>query len=272
MSLTLSRRSFLAGSTFSPQEPQGCPSARAQGKPVRIGLLTVKTGPLAAGRHPDGAGHAPLPQGPEQHAGRPQGRARRRRHRRQPGGRQDQDPGAGRARQRRHDLRAARRLRAPRHHRLRRAGQDADPEPRRRRGHDAAQAQSLLRPRLRHLGPEHARAGRLRREGAEVQERDHDRGRLRLRPRADGRLPARLRGRGRPGREEAVAADRDPRLHALPRADQRGGRGRPGLRRLEPAQVHEAVPGPGAEAAGAGRRAGRATTRCSRASATRRSA
>ena len=33
--------------------------AFAQGKPVKIGLLTVKTGPLAAGRHPDGAGASP---------------------------------------------------------------------------------------------------------------------------------------------------------------------------------------------------------------------
>ena len=75
-----------------------------------------------------------------------------------PAGTKIEDAGAGRARQRRHDLRAARRLRAPRHHRLRRAGEDADPEPRRRRGHDAAAAQPLLRPRLRHVGPEHVPA------------------------------------------------------------------------------------------------------------------
>jgi len=48
MSLTLSRRSFLAGS--STVLAAGLPTrARAQSKPVRIGLLTVKTGPLAAG-------------------------------------------------------------------------------------------------------------------------------------------------------------------------------------------------------------------------------
>jgi branched-chain amino acid transport system substrate-binding protein len=47
MSLTLSRRSFLAGSTVL---AAGLPTrARAQSKPIRIGLLTVKTGPLAAG-------------------------------------------------------------------------------------------------------------------------------------------------------------------------------------------------------------------------------
>jgi branched-chain amino acid transport system substrate-binding protein len=49
MSLTLSRRSFLAGSTALAAGAAGLPTARAQGKPVRIGLLTVKTGPLAAG-------------------------------------------------------------------------------------------------------------------------------------------------------------------------------------------------------------------------------
>lgn len=49
MSLTLSRRSFLAGSTVL-AAGAGLPTrARAQSKPVRIGLLTVKTGPLAAG-------------------------------------------------------------------------------------------------------------------------------------------------------------------------------------------------------------------------------
>ena len=47
MSLTLSRRSFLTGSTLL---AAGLPTrARAQAKPIRIGLLTVKTGPLAAG-------------------------------------------------------------------------------------------------------------------------------------------------------------------------------------------------------------------------------
>src|SRR5689334_23526054 len=46
----ITRRSFLAGSTVlaagAVMRPTG---ARAQSKPVRIGLLTVKTGPLAAG-------------------------------------------------------------------------------------------------------------------------------------------------------------------------------------------------------------------------------
>ena len=50
MSLTLSRRSLLAGSTILVAGAAGLPTrARAQSKPIRIGLLTVKTGPLAAG-------------------------------------------------------------------------------------------------------------------------------------------------------------------------------------------------------------------------------
>jgi len=50
MSLTLSRRSFLAGSTVLAAGAVARPTrARAQSKPIRIGLLTVKTGPLAAG-------------------------------------------------------------------------------------------------------------------------------------------------------------------------------------------------------------------------------
>jgi len=47
MSPTLSRRSFLAGSAaLAAARPV---LARAQSKPIRIGLLTVKTGPLAQG-------------------------------------------------------------------------------------------------------------------------------------------------------------------------------------------------------------------------------
>jgi branched-chain amino acid transport system substrate-binding protein len=47
MSVRLTRRKFLAGTTaLAATLPM---RARAQGKPVKIGLLTVKTGPLAAG-------------------------------------------------------------------------------------------------------------------------------------------------------------------------------------------------------------------------------
>jgi branched-chain amino acid transport system substrate-binding protein len=46
MSLRISRRSFLQGTAAV---ALASPPAFAQGKPVKIGLLTVKTGPLAAG-------------------------------------------------------------------------------------------------------------------------------------------------------------------------------------------------------------------------------
>ena len=46
MSVTLSRRTFLVGTALAAARPM---PAVAQPKPVRIGLLTVKTGPLAQG-------------------------------------------------------------------------------------------------------------------------------------------------------------------------------------------------------------------------------
>jgi len=46
MAVTFTRRAFLAGSAAAIAMPA---PAFAQGKPVKIGLLTVKTGPLAAG-------------------------------------------------------------------------------------------------------------------------------------------------------------------------------------------------------------------------------
>jgi len=46
MALTLTRRTFLAGAALAAALPR---PVRAQSKPVRIGLLTVKTGPLAQG-------------------------------------------------------------------------------------------------------------------------------------------------------------------------------------------------------------------------------
>src|SRR6195256_3478307 len=46
MSVKITRRSFLQGTAAVALAPA---PAFAQGKPVKIGLLTVKTGPLAAG-------------------------------------------------------------------------------------------------------------------------------------------------------------------------------------------------------------------------------
>ena len=166
MRAKLRRRTFLAG-TAAAALPM---PAIAQSKPIRIGLLTVKTGPLAQGGIQMEQGINLFLKDRNNMLGRPQGRAAGRRHRRQSRRHQDQGAGTDRARQRRHDLRPARRVRAARHHRLRRRAQDADPQPRRGRGHVAAQAQPVFRARLRHLGAEHARAGRLRRKGAEVQD------------------------------------------------------------------------------------------------------
>ena len=259
MAVRLDRRTFLAGGAAAATLPM---PAIAQNKPIRIGLLTVKTGPLAQGGIQMEQGVDAVPQGPQQHARRPQGRADGRRHRRQPRRHQDQGAGTDRARQRRHDLRPAGRVRAAGDLRLRRRAQDADPEPGRGRGHVAAQAQPVFRARLRHLGAEHAPAGRLRGEGAEVQERHHHQRGLRLRLRADGRLPARVRGRRRPRGEEAVAADRHARLHAVSRAAQRRRCGGAGLRRLQSAEVHEAVQGCRASRCRCSAAARRATMRC----------
>ena len=46
MPVTISRRGFLVGTALAATMPA---PASAQPKPLKIGLLTVKTGPLAAG-------------------------------------------------------------------------------------------------------------------------------------------------------------------------------------------------------------------------------
>ena len=202
MRAKLRRRSFLAG-TAAAALPM---PAIAQNKPIRIGLLTVKTGPLAQGgiqmeqgtnlflkdRNNMLAGRkVELMVGDT--GGNPAGTKTKAQELIE---RDNVDMIFG-------PLAAFELLAISR---LRRRAQDADPQPRRRRGHVAAQAQPVFRARLRHLGAEHASAGRLRREGAEVQERHHHQRGFRLRLRADGRLPARVRGCRRPGGEEAVAA------------------------------------------------------------------
>ena len=85
----------------------------------------------------------------------------------------------------------------------------------------------------------HASDGRLRGQGTQAQEsRHHHRG-LRLRLRADGRLPADLRGERRQDHQQDLAAAGHARLHAVRRADRGLRRRVPGLRRLEPAALHE---------------------------------
>ena len=187
----------------------------AQAAPFKLGLLTVKTGPLAQGGIQMEQGVVTwLKENNNTIAGRKVeffsadtgGN---------PGRHQDQGAGTGRARQGRHHPRAARGLRAAGDHRLHRAEQDSAAEPRRRRGHDAAPAQSVFPPRLGNLRAGDASDGGLRRQGVEAQARHLHLRRLRLRSRTDGRLPADLRGERRQDPQENLAAAGHAGLHAV---------------------------------------------------------
>ena len=217
--------------------------ARAQ-SPMRVGFLTVKTGPLASGGLQMEQGLTLyLKERNNTLAGRPvqvfTGDSRRRAR-----GRAHQDAGAGRARQHLVPDRAARDRRGARDRRLHPRQADPDALGRGRRGPHAAQGEPVVRARELDLGAVQLSDGRLRGQGAEVQARRDDRRRSRLRLRAQRRLPARLRGRGRQGGAEALAAAQRARLRHLHRAaqDQRR-RGLHGLRGLERAQVPAPVQG-----------------------------
>ena len=68
MTINSAAAQMLAGAAAAPAFPM--PSI-AQNAPMKIGLLTVKTGPLAAGGHARRGGHHDIPQGEELHlAGR----------------------------------------------------------------------------------------------------------------------------------------------------------------------------------------------------------
>ncbi len=125
------------------------PAVHAQAAPFKLGLLTVKTGPLAQGGIQMEQGMLTFLKETQQHARRPQGRVHLRRHRRQSGRHQDQGAGTGRARQGRRHPRAARRLRAAGDHRLHRAAQTPLISLAARRGHDPAPGQSVLHARRR---------------------------------------------------------------------------------------------------------------------------
>ena len=127
-------------------------------------------------------------------------------------------------------------------------------EPRRRRGHDATSPEPLFPARIGDLLSGHASDGGLRRQGTEAQAHDHGLRRFRLRLRADGWLPADLRGSRRPHPQKAVAADRDARLHALSGADRGLRRRVPGICRIKPVALHEAIRRGGSEIPGRDRR------------------
>ena len=167
MRAKLRRRTFLAGTAAAAALPM---PAIAQNKPIRIGLLTVKTGPLAQGgiqmeqginlflkdRNNMLAGRkVELLVGDT--GGNPAGTKTKAQELIE---RDNVDMIFGPL--------AAFELLAITDYVA--AAQDADPQPGRGRGHVAAQAQPVFRARLRHLGAEHACAGRLRGQGAEVQD------------------------------------------------------------------------------------------------------
>ena len=104
-----------------------------------------------------------------------------------------------------------------------------------------AHAESVSVARLGDLVAGDAADGALRGHRAQTQARLlHHRG-FRLRLRADRRLPGRVPEGRRLRRQQALAAAGDARLHALCGADQRLRRRLPGLCRLEPAALHEGL-------------------------------
>ena len=153
--------------------------------------------PAGAGRYPDGTGHPHLPEGEGQRARGPQDRVHLRRHRRQSGRRPHQGAGADRARQGQRHPRAARRLRTAGDHQLRARQRDAADQSRGGGRRHPARGQSVRDPSLGDVGAVLSRHGRLRGEGFEIPPRGADLGGLRVRLRADGRLPARVRGQWR---------------------------------------------------------------------------
>ena len=100
------------------------------------------------------------------------------------------------------------------------AAEDADAQPGGGRQPDAAHAQSVSAARLGDLVAGDAADGALRGDRAEAQARRLHRRGFRLRLRADGRLPGGVPEGRRLRRQQAVAAAGDARLHALYRADQ----------------------------------------------------
>ena len=145
-------------------------------------------------RHRHGARAQNVPAGAQLHHGGPQGRTVRRRQRRRPGAGAHQVPGTGRKGQDPGHDRSAGRVRGRCDRRPDPPVSDSQPVGGRGRGHDAAQAQSLVRARNVDLGAMRPADGRLLREKARLEARRGDRRRHRLRP-GDGRgFPARIRG------------------------------------------------------------------------------
>ena len=241
-------RSLVLAAGPGPSSPRGRPRRRGRSrsacscrKPVRS-PPTARTWPTASSSSSRSRGTAGRPRGEAHHRGR-RGQAG---HRARQGAEPRGEPGVPRA----HG--AALRRDRLRRRALPRREEDADHLPHRlRRGHHPAQAQPLHRPHRLVERPAVAPVRQVGLRQPRLQEDRDDRLRLRVRLGGRGRLPAHLRGGGRPGRAEALAAARDRGLRALPGpAPPRRGRD---LLRCSPAPTRSASPSsstkPGSRAA-----------------------
>jgi hypothetical protein len=147
--MTFNRRKVREGSAAArgPGALPFPPSCAAQSEPIRIGLLTIKTGRARLGG-------IDMERGPDHFSRRKNytlgGRKvtlTGRRHGRRAGAGAHQDAGAGGARARAGGGRPAGGVRGARDGRLHPQRADSDAADRRRRGHDAAQGESLVRAR-----------------------------------------------------------------------------------------------------------------------------
>ena len=107
MSRKVSRRTLLASTGAAAALGSFPAPAIAQAAPIKIGLLTVKVGPLAQGGIQMEQGVLTFLKETNYTIAGAQGRFHFRRYRRRAGGRQDQGPGIGRAWQGRSHSRAA---------------------------------------------------------------------------------------------------------------------------------------------------------------------
>ena len=180
--MAMHRRKVLKGLARRRRRPGRlkAPHVQAQAGPIRVGFLTVKTGPLASGGLQMEQGLLTfLKDRDNKLAGRPvelttadtTGN---------PAVMPHQDAGAGRALQRVLRARAARRIRGAGDRRLHPLLAHADAGRRRRRGPDPAQGQSVVHAAGLDLRAAEPSDGRLRRQGPQAQARRHHRGRFRL--------------------------------------------------------------------------------------------
>ena len=220
--MALTRRRFVqaTGAGFA-VSALGLPAiVRAQSESIRLGLMTVKTGPLASGGiDMERALIQFLRERDNTLAGRKVelfvGDSARR-----AGTGTDQAAGARRARQDSGLDRASCCGRSARRRRLHPSTATPDAVGCRRRGPDAAQSQRMVRSRHVDLLAMRPAAGGLLLSNAQVPAHGDHRRRHRLRSRNVRGLPARIRGCGREDRAKDVPSPYGSGLRDLPRATQ----------------------------------------------------